>query len=112
MLLLVSCVCAIVSKNIKNLLTGLLFFLGFINPVILVDKIKMGVQIPELKRSLIKMLCDYSLQVSITDGCNKILERDYFSLHQKLYKCQQKAVSVSDSNICGLCSRDIFVKGK
>lgn len=89
----------------------MVIILGFINPVILVDKIKMGVEIPELKRSLIKMLCDYSLQVSIADGCNNILERDYFSLHQKLYKYQQKAVFVSGNNMCGLCPRDIFIKG-
>lgn len=72
----------------------------------------MGLEIPELKRSLIKMLCDYNLQVSIQNGCNNILVADYFSLHEKLFKFQQKAMYISTDNRCGLCQGDIIVKGK
>lgn len=83
---------------------------GFINPELLVNKIRMGQDIPDLKRSLIKMLCDYSLQVSIQNGCNNILVTDYFQLHHKLVRAQQRAVYVSAENRCGLCQRDIIVK--
>lgn len=85
---------------------------GFINPEILVNKIKMGQCIPGLKDSLVKMLCDLRLQVSIQDGCNDILVRDYFNLHDRHVRCQQKAVYISNDNICGLCQEDIVVKGK
>lgn len=85
---------------------------GFINPEILVDKIKMGQRIPGLKESLVKMLCDLRLQVSIQDGCNDILVRDYFNLHDKLIRNQQKALFVSYDHACGMCRNDILVKGK
>lgn len=84
---------------------------GFINPEILVNKIKIGQCIPGLKNSLIKMLCDYGLQVSIQDGCNHILVGDYFNLHERLVRSQQKALFISDDNICGLCQKDILIKG-
>lgn len=72
----------------------------------------MGQEIPGLKRSLIKMLCDYSLQVSIQDGCNDILITDYFNLHQKLVNMQQKALYISSDNTCGVCRREFIMKGK
>ncbi|XP_055301199.1 vacuolar protein sorting-associated protein 41 homolog [Sitodiplosis mosellana] len=83
---------------------------GFINPEILVNKIKMGQCIPGLKDSLVKMLCDLRLQVSIQDGCNDILVGDYFNLHDRHVRCQQKAVYISNDNICGLCQKEIVVK--
>lgn len=88
------------------------FFSGFVNPEILINKIKMGLEIPNLKNSLVKMLCDYSLQVSIQDGCNSILVTDYFGLHEKLTRQQQRAVFLSNDHTCGLCRQNIIVKGK
>lgn len=85
---------------------------GYINPVILVNKIKMGQTIPGLKNSLVKMLCDLQLQVTIQNGCNDILVKDYFNLHQRYVRYQQKAVFASNDNCCGLCGMDIIVKGK
>lgn len=72
----------------------------------------MGQCIPGLKESLVKMLCDLRLQVSIQDGCNNILVRDYFNLHGKLIRNQQKALFVSNDHACGKCRNDILIKGK
>lgn len=85
---------------------------GFINPELLVNKIKTGQEIPGLKNSIIKMLCGFSLQVSIQDGCNQILVSDYFNMHERLAKVQQRAMAVSVDTTCGLCRRDIIVKGR
>lgn len=85
---------------------------GYINPEILVNKIKMGQSIPGLKNSLVKMLCNLRLQVSIQDGCNNILVHDYFNLHDRIVRSQQKAQFISNDNTCGLCQRDIIAKGK
>lgn len=85
---------------------------GYLNPEILVNKIKMGQCIPGLKHSLVKMLCDLRLQVSIQDGCNDILVGDYFNLHDRNVRSQQKAVYISYDNICGHCQKDIVIKGK
>ena len=84
---------------------------GFINPELLVNKIKVGQVIPGLKDSIIKMLCGFSLQVAIQDGCNEILVSDYFALHEKLVKSQMSGINVSTDNSCGICRRDIFTKG-
>lgn len=106
------CVWAVTSMT-KAFKSDFIFRLtGFINPEILVDKIKMGQCIPGLKASLVKMLCDLRLQVSIQDGCNNILVRDYFNLHDKLTRNQQKALFVSYDHACGMCRNDILVKGK
>ncbi|XP_055681248.1 vacuolar protein sorting-associated protein 41 homolog [Lutzomyia longipalpis] len=83
---------------------------GYINPDLLVSKIKLGQKIPGLKKSLIKTLTDYSLQVTIQDGCNQILVTDYFNLHEKLYKTQQKAIHISNDFQCGLCRRSVLTK--
>lgn len=72
----------------------------------------MGQKIPGLKRSLVKMLCDIRLQVSIQEGCNNILVRDYFNLHEKVVRSQQRALFISNDNTCELCRREIVVKGK
>lgn len=85
---------------------------GYINPEILVNKIKMGQNIIGLKDSLTQMLCDLRLQVSIQDGCHDILVQDYFNLHEKLTRSQQRAISISNENTCGSCRREIVVKGK
>lgn len=58
------------------------------------------------------MLCDLRLQVSIQDGCNNILVRDYFNLYNKLTKSQHRGLYISAENTCGLCRREIIVKGK
>uniref|UniRef100_A0A1L8DVT6 Vacuolar protein sorting-associated protein 41 homolog n=1 Tax=Nyssomyia neivai TaxID=330878 RepID=A0A1L8DVT6_9DIPT len=83
---------------------------GYINPELLVSKIKVGQKIPGLKKSLIKTLTDYSLQVTIQDGCNQILVTDYFNLHEKLYKTQQKAINISNDFQCGRCRRSVLAK--
>lgn len=71
----------------------------------------MGQNIPGLKDSLTNMLCDLRLQVSIQDGCRNILVRDYFNLHEKLTRSQQRALAISSENKCGLCRHEIVVKG-
>lgn len=82
---------------------------GFIDPELLVNKIQPGQEIEGLKEAIIKMLCGYSLQVSIQEGCNEILASDYFDMHEHLVRVQQGALSVSDDHLCGVCRRDIIV---
>lgn len=84
---------------------------GYINPEILVNRIKLGQTIPGLKNSLVKMLSDLQLQVTIQDGCNNILIGDHFHLHDRIVHLQQKAVSIANDNACGRCRRDIISKG-
>uniref|UniRef100_A0A336LZS8 Fructose-1,6-bisphosphatase isozyme 2 n=1 Tax=Culicoides sonorensis TaxID=179676 RepID=A0A336LZS8_CULSO len=83
---------------------------GYVNPILLVNKIKEGKKLPGLKSALIKMLSQYNLQVAIQEGCNKILVTDYFNLHERTVKLQQQAMYVSMDNSCRLCGRDVISK--
>ncbi|KAJ8956298.1 hypothetical protein NQ318_015034 [Aromia moschata] len=82
----------------------------YVDPTVLVLKIKKDMQIPGLKRSLVKMLNQYNLQVSVQEGCKKILVSDYFNLQKKLVKVHQKGISVCDEVVCGACHRKLIEK--
>lgn len=60
----------------------------------MVQRIEPSLAIPGLKKALVKMLHDYNLQVSVQEGCKKILSNDYFNLHERLVKSQQKGIFV------------------
>lgn len=99
------------SLDKPDFITYLLQHIGtYVDPTVLVEKIKKDEKIPGLKNSLVKMLRDYNLQVSVQEGCKKILVSDYFNLHNKLVKSQQKGISVSSENMCGACHRSIIMK--
>lgn len=51
-------------------------------------------KIPGLQTSLERMMKDYHLQVSVQEGCNKILVSDYFNLHEKQVKMQSKPIII------------------
>lgn len=94
------------SIDKPEFITFLLQSLGtYMDPTILVEKIRGDMEIPGLKTSLVKMLCTYNLQVSVQEGCKKILVSDYFNLHQKLVRLQQKGVNVGQSMVCAACHR-------
>lgn len=57
---------SLIDESLKRpeIMTQLLDgIVGYVNPESLISKIKIGQVIPGLKKSLIKMLCDYRLQV-------------------------------------------------
>uniref|UniRef100_A0A1B6C2S4 RING-type domain-containing protein n=1 Tax=Clastoptera arizonana TaxID=38151 RepID=A0A1B6C2S4_9HEMI len=82
----------------------------YIDPRILVEKIECNLEIPGLKKSLVKMMQDYNLQVSVQEGCKKILVSDYFSLFERLVSMQKRGAFVDDEQFCGACHRRIIVK--
>lgn len=60
----------------------------------MVQRIEPTLEIPGLKKALVKMICDYNLQVSVQEGCKKILSNDYFNLHERLVRCHQKGIFI------------------
>ncbi|KAJ8916506.1 hypothetical protein NQ315_000148 [Exocentrus adspersus] len=94
-----------------DFVTFLLQSIGtYVDPTVLILKIKKGMEIPGLKNSLVKMLNQYNLQVSVQEGCKKILVLDYFNLQKKLVKAHQKGISVCDELVCGACHRKLTEK--
>ncbi|KAF7274362.1 vacuolar protein sorting-associated protein light isoform X2 [Rhynchophorus ferrugineus] len=85
-------------------ITFLLQSIGsYINSTALILRIKKDMIIPGLKNSLIKMLNQHRLQVSVQEGCKNILVSDYFSLQKKLVNVHQKGNSVTEEVVCGAC---------
>jgi hypothetical protein len=65
----------------------------------MVQRIEPTLEIPGLKKALVKMMCDYNLQISVQEGCKKILSNDYFNLHERLVRCHQKGIFVDGKTI-------------
>lgn len=83
---------------------------AFVDPRMLVQRIESGIEVPGLKASLVKMLQDYNLQVSVQEGCNAIIAADHFNLHQRVVNIQQKGTLVGDEHFCGVCHLKIITK--
>ncbi|XP_020282011.1 vacuolar protein sorting-associated protein 41 homolog isoform X2 [Pseudomyrmex gracilis] len=97
------------SLDKPKAITFLLQKIGtYVDPRLMVQKIDPTLVIIGLKKALVKMMCDYNLQVSVQEGCKKILSNDYFNLHERLVRCHQKGIFVDDDQMCGACHRKII----
>ncbi|KAI8819466.1 uncharacterized protein EV422DRAFT_497948 [Fimicolochytrium jonesii] len=85
-------------------IVGLLEHLGsHINPVRLIRRIPDGLEIPGLKDALIKIMTDYGIQMSLREGCEKILVSDTVSLLETLYKAQRRGLTFTEDVACSIC---------
>ncbi|XP_076655812.1 vacuolar protein sorting-associated protein light [Halictus rubicundus] len=99
------------SLDKPKAITFLLQKIGtYVDPRLMVEKIDRFLEIPGLKKALVKMMSDYNLQVSVQEGCKKTLSNDYFNLHERLVKCHQKGIFIDDDQMCGACHRKIIVR--
>ncbi|KAL1464836.1 hypothetical protein WDU94_004447 [Cyamophila willieti] len=80
----------------------------FVDPRILVERIQDGMEIPGLKFSLVKMMRDYNLQVSVQEGCKKILVSDFFNLQERLVSLQSRGIVVDSSSVCACCDQQLM----
>lgn len=83
---------------------------NYVDPRMLIENIKSGCEIKDLKESLAKMMCDYHLQLSVQEACKAITLRNYFDLHEKLILGQQKGISVTDEFFCSVCQGKIIIR--
>ncbi|XP_033218064.1 vacuolar protein sorting-associated protein 41 homolog [Belonocnema kinseyi] len=99
------------SLDKPEAITFLLQKIGtYVDPRLMVKRIEPSLEIPGLKKALVKMMCDYNLQVSVQEGCKKILSNDYFNLHERLVRCHEKGICIDDDQMCGACHRKIIVR--
>eukprot|EP01136_Pigoraptor_vietnamica_P007287 Opistho-1_new@41343 len=83
---------------------GLLNNVGtHVDPILIIRRIKAGMAIPGLRDALVKILHDYNLQISLREGCKKILVSDSVALSERLYRAQRRGVYVAESTMCSLC---------
>lgn len=97
------------SLDKPNFITVLLQNIGtHVDPIMLIQKIPNGMEIPGLRDSLVKILHDYTLQISLREGCKKIMVADCYNLLEKLHKLQKRGIFVNEDQICPLCERKLF----
>ncbi|XP_049517182.1 vacuolar protein sorting-associated protein 41 homolog isoform X2 [Dermacentor silvarum] len=92
-------------------ITTLLHKIGaHVNPILLIVRIPMGLDIPQLRDSLVKIMRDYNLQISLREGCKKILVSDCIGLLQKLHRQQSRGIAIAYDQLCHACNRRILSK--
>ncbi|XP_050441734.1 vacuolar protein sorting-associated protein 41 homolog [Adelges cooleyi] len=97
------------SLNRPDFLKVLLQKIGtYVDPRILIRRIGKHTEIPGLKNALVKMMTDYNLQVSVEQGCTKIVVSDCFDLHEKLFDVRRKGCSVDEQHLCSACQKCII----
>lgn len=76
---------------------------GDIDPKELIERIPDGKAIPNLRDRLVKILSDHNLQISLQEGCSKILKTDCVELFDTLLIGKAKGAAVTESTRCASC---------
>ncbi|XP_064401865.1 vacuolar protein sorting-associated protein 41 homolog [Halichondria panicea] len=97
------------SIHKPTFITGLLNNVGtHIDPTKLIKKIPERTEIPNLGRSLVKLLQDFQVQVNLREGCKKILVKDSHSLMEKLHRLQKRPIHVDNDAKCKTCCGEVI----
>ncbi|KAA1109715.1 Vacuolar protein sorting-associated protein 41 [Puccinia graminis f. sp. tritici] len=94
------------SETRPAFIRGLLDNVGSeIDPIRLIRRIQNGLEIPDLKASIIKILQDFHLQISLIEGCRSIMVSDCRDL-SKVYYASQTLGALGDPSLrCQKCNR-------
>ncbi|EPQ28250.1 uncharacterized protein PFL1_04077 [Pseudozyma flocculosa PF-1] len=99
------------SETKPAFIRGLLENVGAeIDPIRLIRRIKNGLEIPGLKAALIKILHDFSLQISLLEGCDAILSHDNRLLSNELQRGQEYAQYCDGDTRCVTCKLPLLPK--
>ena len=98
-----------------------------VDPRKLIEKMENGLEIDGLRDSLVRIIHDYRLQVSLKmivfivfynklyfqklslqEGCKKILVADCFTLLCRQFNNAKKGLDVNSESLCGLCGKPII----
>ncbi|KAI7904801.1 uncharacterized protein BX663DRAFT_503574 [Cokeromyces recurvatus] len=98
------------SMDKPNFIRGLLENVGTdIEPLRLIKRIPDNLEITGLKDALLKILHDYNLQMSLHEGCEKILVTDSVFLADKMYKAHKRGVNCNpEKMVCNICEEPVF----
>ena len=95
--------------SISEFIKALLDNIGtHIDPLMLIEKISEDIDIPGLRNSLVKILQDYNLQISLREDCQKILSTDTLNLLSQHVKQKKRGFSVEDTARCGVCRERVI----
>ncbi|KAG8812910.1 Vacuolar protein sorting-associated protein 41 [Serendipita sp. 400] len=79
-----------------------------IDPIRIIRRIRNGLEIPGLKESIIKILQDFNLQISLMEGCGNVLESDCEVLARRLQRAQAGGQIGIPNGICLICSKPLL----
>eukprot|EP01134_Creolimax_fragrantissima_P002998 CFRG2998T1 len=92
------------SADKPEFIRGLLNNIGtHVDPIVLIRRIPVGMTIPGLRNSLVKIMQDFNLQVSLREGCEKILIADVLTLMNQLMRQRRKGFRLGGDSVCELC---------
>ena len=92
-----------------DFIRGLLQNVGTeIDPIRLIRRIPNGLEIPDLRPALMKILQDFNLQMSLREGCRRILVSDSVAMADQLQKSQKRGIQVTEDTTCSHCQEPIF----
>jgi len=83
---------------------------GHVDPIKLIRRIPNGMKIPHLRDRLVKIISDYNLQMSLRDGCNRILKNDCVDLTLRLHRAQKRSLRVDMPLRCSTCGAHVQAK--
>lgn len=96
--------------NNIEFIRGLLQNVGTeIDPIRLIRRIPNGLEIPDLRPALMKILQDFNLQMSLREGCRRILVSDSVAMADQLQKSQKRGISCSGKSSCCLLVHSTIV---
>lgn len=81
------------------------------DPIGLINKIPKNIEIPGLVPALSKVLNEYELQISLEEGCRKVLVTDCYNGLENLHKTHKRGLRISKDNKCHACSKNTIPKG-
>ncbi|XP_030377032.1 vacuolar protein sorting-associated protein 41 homolog [Scaptodrosophila lebanonensis] len=84
--------------------------IDYVNPELIVNKIKLGQKIPHLRESVLKMLWHFNLQEEKLDIAHQIQQADYFAEHSELVAAQRRGRFVPYEQCCAKCNRVVLKK--
>lgn len=101
------------SLNNPKFISGLLDNIGdHIDPISLIKRIPNSMQIDKLKMKLVKIISDYSLQMTLQKGCKSIMKSDDKVLSLELNKKQRKGIKISEKDKCQSCNQELKSSGE
>lgn len=96
-----------------DFIRGLLLNVGTeIDPIRLIKRIPDGLEIPDLRQALLKILQDFNLQMSLREGCKRILQNDSVAMSHQLQRSQRRGMSCSEDTLCATCQLPLFHRGE
>ncbi|KAG0246211.1 hypothetical protein B0O80DRAFT_409983 [Mortierella sp. GBAus27b] len=101
------------SMDKPHFIRGLLLNVGTeIDPIRLIKRIPDGLEIPDLRQALLKILQDFNLQMSLREGCKRILQNDSVAMSNQLQRSQRRGLSCSEDTLCATCQLPLFHRGE